>query len=599
MPHKQKSIITSILALFIIILTLLPVVSCFFTYFSFYDESVATLKQENATLISRIDSWIKAKGDLAENNALLLSNPDFNRNLAKQYFTALYEADEDVSDVYAGFADNTGIFGMGWEPPAEWQATQRPWYTAAAQNPGRTVYPPPYYDMSMNQLAFAIVKSFYHNNAIAGVVAIDIPLTTMEGYIASANAMSDSQSFLLDVNGDILMHPDSAYAPNPDASFKNINEVENGKYARMFEQIASTGFYESRGVIYIGAPLETTGWYVVTDIATSSIILNVFQAFAGMLITFIVILIVALPIIFVYLRKKISMPLAFLSAFMKKANSTGDITVTHEEAQIFGSFKNDRNEIGQIMRDCDAFIDYIIKISGELEIVAGGDLTIDIEQRSDTDTMGKSLNNMVASLTGIFREIQKSAVNVSRGAKQVADTAQDLARGSVEQSAVITNTIMENAEKGNRQMNEMMDSVKDINKANQDIRAIMKLIDNISLQTNILALNASVESARAGEAGKGFDVVAEEVRNLSGKSADAAKQTGSLINNSVEKAELGADIAAEATASFDKIITGINKIMQVVQQNSATAEEKAAASEELSGEAEILQTLIAQFKLKQ
>jgi methyl-accepting chemotaxis protein len=175
-------------------------------------------------------------------------------------------------------------------------------------------------------------------------------------------------------------------------------------------------------------------------------------------------------------------------------------------------------------------------------------------------------------------------------------------------------------------MNEMTSAVKDINQASQSIGKVIKVIDDIAFQTNILALNAAVEAARAGQHGKGFAVVAEEVRNLAAKSADAARETGTLIANSTEKAELGSRIAGETAASLAEIVSGIsesnqfiNEIAQsseqqssgieqinsgisqvahVVQQNSATAEESAAASEEMNGQSSMLEGLISRFKLR-
>jgi methyl-accepting chemotaxis protein len=195
-----------------------------------------------------------------------------------------------------------------------------------------------------------------------------------------------------------------------------------------------------------------------------------------------------------------------------------------------------------------------------------------------------------------------------------------------EKAAMLANDIKVSAEKGSQQMDEMMVAVKDINASSQNISKVIKSIDDIAFQTNILALNAAVEAARAGQHGKGFAVVAEEVRNLAAKSAEAAKDTESLIADSIEKAELGSRIADDTAASLAEIVTGIgessvlvadiaksseeqsegivqinqgiDQVSQVTQQNSATAEQSAAASQEMSGQSDMLEELISRFKLK-
>lgn len=312
-----------------------------------------------------------------------------------------------------------------------------------------------------------------------------------------------------------------------------------------------------------------------------------------------------------------------------------------------------RDEIGQLMKAFGVMVQNIQEQALMVERIADGDLSVDVQVRSEADLLNQKLKEMVVKTSEVLRGINTAAEQVAIGSKQVSESSQALSQGSTEQASSveeITSTTTEvaaqtkqnaiNANKanelavtsrelavqGNDQMNGMLKAMQDINESSNNISKIIKVIDEIAFQTNILALNAAVEAARAGQHGKGFAVVAEEVRNLAARSANAAKETTEMIEGSIKKVENGTDIANNTAGALEKIMSSISEVTrlveeiamasneqatgisqvnqaitqvsQVVQTNSATAEESAAASEELSSQAELLKEMVARFKLR-
>jgi len=281
------------------------------------------------------------------------------------------------------------------------------------------------------------------------------------------------------------------------------------------------------------------------------------------------------------------------------------------------------------------------------------DQEITREYVGDFIDIKNAINNISDSFNEMLEEIKDSAQEVTRGSEQVAQSAQQLSQGATEQASEIeeiTAAITQIAEQtkenaanagkandlsemakddakvGNNQMVQMIDAMNEINESSTNISKIIKVIDEIAFQTNILALNAAVEAARAGQHGKGFAVVADEVRNLAARSADAAKETTTMIENSIKKVQNGTEIAQETAKALEKIVDavtetsdivsdiakasneqatgvvqindGINQISSVTQHNSATAEESAAASEEMTSQAQLLETTVKSFNLR-
>ncbi len=339
------------------------------------------------------------------------------------------------------------------------------------------------------------------------------------------------------------------------------------------------------------------------------------------------------------------------SDMLAEAALNGDLTVRGSEGHFEGGYQK---IISGFNKTLEAIALPIEESSQVLQELAAGNLTVTManDYKGEYNRMKTSLNQTIRAFNELLSEISSSASQVSAGSKQVSDASQMLAQGATEQASTIeelTSSITEvsrqtkenaknalnanelsqevqtQAAQGNDQMIQMLAAMGEINESSANISKIIKVIDDIAFQTNILALNAAVEAARAGQYGKGFAVVAEEVRNLAAKSAEAAKDTTALIEGSVHKVDVGtkianetaqklsviaqnvqkcavlvgeiADASNEQATAIAQVDQGLEQVSMVVQTNSATAEESAASSEELSGQANILMQMVSKFTL--
>ncbi len=334
-----------------------------------------------------------------------------------------------------------------------------------------------------------------------------------------------------------------------------------------------------------------------------------------------------------------------------EASKSGDLKKRGEVDKLSEIYQPMMSGINEIV---DAIVAPVNEAGAVLSQVADKDLTVRVvgDYLGDHAAIKNNLNNAVGNLEEALGQANDAAMQVNSASTQIAEGSQALAQGASEQASSLeeisasleeltamtnqnadnatqANTLAQDAQgvaaKGTDAMGRMSEAIKLIQTSAEQTSKIVKTIDEIAFQTNLLALNAAVEAARAGDAGKGFAVVAEEVRSLAARSAEAAKNTADLIEESGKNAEGGVRISEEVSSALSEIVdssekvgsligeiaaaskeqaSGISQINEgvaqmdsVTQRNAANAEESAAAAEELTAQAQGLTAMINNFHI--
>ncbi len=608
-------------------------------------------------LSNQISSWVELEKEKVSDIGSFIRYAEYdteNRDLLFELLEKKAEEFQEIYAIYIGCPDNYSCFSDGWIPDPDYVITDRQWYIDASST-NEVIVTDPYVDVSTNKMVITVAKALRDDSGnVTSVLAADLFIDEVQAIAVNSNFDQNGYP-ILTVSDNIIIHQNEGFLPRTDENENEIITKFSDTYTNKSDVTSESEFeiydfidYDGNHKQVISDKIQAAGW-------TLSYVVN-YSEFYSDLIHIVIVFCINVPLIVLisilintFIINKFFKPLKDISSAAQKIKD-GDLSVKFDY--------NNNDEVAAICRiieDINTTLKtYIDDISLHLGKMAEGDFScwVDTDYVGDFIPIKESMNKILQSMNSTLKGIMQSTDVVFNGAEDVSQGANSLAESVTKQTMLINEitesvdkaestinkniemtvsakTIAENTagnvQKSNMHMSNLLDAMNEIKKSSEEIQKINKTIEDIAFQTNILALNASVEAARAGAAGKGFSVVADEVRNLAGKSAQASQHTMGLIQNSTEAVEKGMRFAEETAQSLETVVSETEKIngiitaisnvsdeqkiymneisnktaqvSNIISSSASNSEESAAASVELDSQASNLKHMMKDFKV--
>lgn len=581
--------------------------------------SEQTLQEINNGLMDYFHGFSNTVSMTSKNPAIVNIDTDNNTGFITEILKGVKESDKDILDIYYGTASGKFAIYPDAKMPAGYDATTRGWYKLALEHKSQVVITPPYVDAGTGKNVVGIAQTVEKNGQVVGVIGIDCTLSTLAERMSTKKVGNSGYVFIADVSGNILAHPQ-----------KDVINTDGAAKLSIWDKVKSekSGFinYELNGVNKFGVyeTNELTGWKLVATLDESELsndtksILNT---------TFLIISVMTLIAVFmsVVLSKGIAHNIKKLKEVFAKA-SEGDLTVS-----ITASTKDEFKDLAI------SFNSMIKNISDLMNSVTISSKTV-LETSTSLASMSEEISASVGEVSKAIEEVSVGATeqvqNAQKGASEmedlskrldeISDNSKEMDKVSVDTKKLglkglnMIDTLIEKSYRTKTSTTEVINTVQDMNESTKQINAISETIANITAQTNLLSLNASIESAR------GFAVVADEIRKLDEQSrmsteeikeiiagiqmksdtaVQAIKTTETVVNEQElavgEAQQIFSEILNSIEIMINKVdevkvsivninekkqstVSEINNISFISEQTAAASEEVTASSEEIS-----------------
>ncbi len=644
-----EKLVSAIVASVVIAVAILFAVVYFQMSHALLDKSENLLQTTTERTLQETKAWMNRTLAMLEMQRDTIEYEDMDVPAMMDYIKHTVNQNEAYpAGLYVALTDGS-LYHASFVPGPDFDATSKSWYQDGLQSEAFLLGDVYFDEDSQSYVVGASGVLKNQNGEVRGVAAADVYLDSISKIVSEIQIEDTGGIFLVDTRTDtIIGHRDK------EITGQLLSDLEDGMYAYASQQIkeGKTGLSLYENTYIQVEPISGSDWTAVAYVSRTEVLKELHQLTASMLFVAILAILLLVLLVVVQVKRVIGRPIKELSLVATQiAKGELEQTIHYQSRDELGILADDFNQVTLRLRE---YVIYIQEISDTLLEIAAGNLTFQLQNdyTGEFEKIKTALEKISHELNNTMGQLRAASKDVASGAQLVADGAVTLSQGSTEQSSEVDTlaghigAVSESVHKiakgaqqashisqevksgllsSNEKMQNMTQVIKRISDKSTEIHKIVKTIEDIAFQTNILALNAAVEAARAGSAGKGFAVVADEVRALAGKSSAAAKETTLLLQQTVDSMEDGVQAAQDTADSMLQVVTqademnnlidgiaeytkqqdanaaeithGIEQISSVIQTNVATAEESAAASEELSGQADMLQKLVSNFKL--